>query len=54
MKCKNCGKEFIGIISDICPFCGTDNSISLLDALFSNNSEEKKKQTVRKPFDPYD
>ena len=26
MKCKKCGKEFNSILSDYCPYCGTDNS----------------------------
>lgn len=26
MICKKCGKEFIAFLSDICPFCGADNT----------------------------
>ena len=26
MICKNCGKKFNSILSDYCPYCGTDNS----------------------------
>lgn len=55
MKCKKCGKDFISLFSDVCPFCGCDNSTSIDDivsSIFSplpDNKEEKKK-----PYDPYD
>lgn len=54
MKCKHCGKEFTSLFSDICPFCGTDNSVSLFDTIFGNPPEEKKPIEKKKPFDPYD
>lgn len=54
MKCKHCGKEFIGFFSDVCPFCGTDNSVSLFDTIFGNPVEEKKPENKKKSFDPYD
>lgn len=28
MVCKKCGKEFIAFLSDICPFCGADNTVT--------------------------
>lgn len=31
MKCKKCGKEFIAFLSDICPFCGADNTTTWSD-----------------------
>ena len=51
MKCKHCGKEFTSLFSDICPFCGTDNSVSLFDAIFGNPPEENKPASKKKPFD---
>lgn len=53
MICKKCGKEFIGLFSDICPFCGHDNYESLFHTLFSN-PEPPKTNKDKKPFDPYD
>lgn len=53
MICKHCGKEFISLFSDICPFCGTDNSVSILEAIFSNPPEDEPKKENKK-FDPYD
>ena len=41
MKCKHCSKEFSSLFFDICPFCGTDNGVSLFDAIFGNSPEEK-------------
>lgn len=54
MRCKKCGKEFISIFSDICPFCGNDNSESLLHAIFSDTPANEKPKNKNKPFDPYD
>ena len=54
MKCKHCGKEFVSLLSDICPYCGTDNAISLFDAIFGDLPEEENVQTEKKSFDPYD
>lgn len=55
MICKKCKKEFSSLFSDICPYCGTDNSVSLLHAIFGNDEEKndppKKKDTS---YDPYD
>ncbi len=58
-KCKKCGKEFISFLSETCPYCGHDNSVSfgdVLDSIFSpspdKNKNNKKKQN--KPYDPYD
>ena len=53
MKCKKCGQDFISLFSDICPFCGTDNSVSLFDTLFGNPPEQINTER-KKAFDPYD
>ena len=54
MKCKHCGKEFISIFTDVCPFCGFDNSESLLHAIFSDPPNDNKPNERKKPLDPYD
>ncbi len=53
MKCKCCGKDFIDLFSDKCPFCGCDNSVSLFDSIFSC-SEDKENPETKKQYDPYD
>ncbi len=56
MVCKKCGREFIGFFSEVCPFCGTDNNVSLFDSIFSDPPENKKtkEEKKKKKFDPYD
>ena len=56
MVCKKCGRELIGFFSEVCPFCGTDNHVSLFDAIFSDPPENKKTkdEKKKKKFDPYD
>lgn len=44
MKCKRCGKEFIAFLSDICPFCGADNTTTwgdVWDSLTSPSQRDK-------------
>ena len=43
MKCRFCGAEFISLFSDICPFCGCDNSESILDHLLSPAAAPKSR-----------
>ncbi len=51
MKCKKCGKEFLGLFSDRCPYCGFDNSASFGEA---QSSLPKKNEKKKKKYDPYD
>ena len=44
MVCKNCGREFIAFLSDVCPFCGADNTAqsgSIWDAITAPLPEQK-------------
>ena len=54
MKCKRCGQEFISILSSICPYCGTDNSVTFSDFIFGNLYDQESKKNKTKSFDPYD
>ena len=55
MICKFCGKEFVSIFSEVCPYCLTDNSGgSIFGAMFSNSNPDKKEKKVKDKFDPYD
>ena len=54
MKCKNCGQEFVGLFSDICPFCGADNSVSLFDTIFGLPPQNQPSGPSKKAHDPYD
>ncbi len=58
-KCKKCGKEFIGFFSEVCPYCGYDNSISFGDIFSSspeenNNNKGDNKKKQKKRYDRYD
>jgi len=54
MICKNCGKEFISIFSDVCPFCGADNSVSLFDSIFSSFDNKTTPDKKKPKYDPND
>lgn len=53
MKCKSCGKEFVSLFSNTCPYCGNDNSTSIFDTLFGSSNNEIKSNKKKKSFDPY-
>jgi hypothetical protein len=56
MKCRKCGEDFIAFFSEVCPFCGTDNTITwgdIFDTL--TGSMEQNKGVDRKgKVDPDD
>ena len=46
MKCKCCGEEFTFSFFDICPFCGTDNSVSLFDKIIDDNGKKNDQNII--------
>lgn len=57
MICKNCGKKFNSILSDCCPYCGTDNSFeddSNLTFLMMADSIEEDESNNDDSFDDFD
>ena len=51
MKCKHCGKEFDSSVSEVCPYCGTNNKDCILKRIFKDPSADFG-PTPQKGFDP--
>ena len=56
MRCKRCGKEFIAFLSDICPFCGADNTVTWDDIWSSLTSPTPQNKGIDRSskYDPDD